>query len=307
MTDEVIETTAIVVHDATSRMADVVTINDMMLNLRRNVFEHGVDFDTIPGTQKPSLLLPGMEKILRAMRLRPEYVPLDNTVVDFDKPLFYFEYECRLYDVDTNVCWSTAIGSCNSYEAKYRWREGKRLCPSCGKETIFKGKADKGGGWYCWTRQGGCGATFKDGDASIEEQVVGKVLNENVFDQVNTIKKIAQKRALATAVKTVSGVSSLFTVDVEDFAEERPRQTAKSSPVHKNDVGSDAPDASLGVEANRTLFFEQLREATRMTSTTAMQILRDAGHTDLRNLTRAQAMAILSPSEESILDNEMPF
>ena len=54
---------------------DVKRLANIVLSLRDEVFKPGLDYGVIPGTgNKPTLLLPGMEKLLRALHLRPEYV-----------------------------------------------------------------------------------------------------------------------------------------------------------------------------------------------------------------------------------------
>ncbi len=86
-------------------------------------------------------------------------------------------------------------GSCSSMESKYRFTGGaNRKCPSCGKEAIFKSKRP-GEGYYCWAKKDGCGAQFREGAPEIENQVAGKVDNENIHDVRNTILKMGIKRA----------------------------------------------------------------------------------------------------------------
>lgn len=201
----------------------VKQLSEIVSGLREQVFRPGHDFGVIPGTgEKPTLLLPGMEKLMRALRLRAEYHAVSITE-DFANGLFAYRYECRLIEFDTGLCVATAIGSCNSKESKYRWREQKRKCPKCGKETINKskfapkGKPDEPPGWYCYSKVGGCGAEFAHDDKNITEQPVGRVENPDIFDQVNTIDKIAQKRALGSAIKGAANVSEHFTVDLEDL------------------------------------------------------------------------------------------
>lgn len=203
---------------------DVKRLANIVLALRNDVFKDGVDFGKIPGTgDKPTLLLPGMEKLIRALRLRPEYIERSK-VEDFENARIYYRYECRLIEYETGYCVATAIGSANSYESKWRWREQKRVCPKCGKETINRSKfAPKGApqgtepGWYCYSKAGGCGAEFSAKDHAIVEQTVGRIENPDIFDQMNTIDKIAQKRALSSAIKGAANVSEFFTVDLEDF------------------------------------------------------------------------------------------
>lgn len=211
------EQTAITPVNTSQQAIELVkSLMGIVTTLRHDVFVNGVDYGTIPGTNdKPVLLLPGMEKLMRALRLRPEYHPI-SVVEDFDKPLFMYRYECRLIEVDSGLCTSSAIGSANSYEQKWRYRTAARTCPECGKPTIIKGRAEYGGGWLCHKKQGGCGAKFPDGAAIIEQQEAGRIENDNIFDQINTIDKIAQKRALSSAIKGAANVSQFFTVDLDD-------------------------------------------------------------------------------------------
>lgn len=192
--------------------------------MRAEMFKADVDFGVIPGTSKPTLLLPGMEKLMRALRLRAEYVSTEK-VIDFENGIFFYEYECRLYEVDSGLCVGTAIGSANSRETKWRWREAKRACPKCGSTSINRSKyppkhnPSAEPGWYCYTKMGGCGAEFDAASPLILEQQIGRMENPDIADQANTICKIAQKRSLASAIKCVANVSEFFTVDLEDMAQ----------------------------------------------------------------------------------------
>ena len=40
-------------------------------------------------------------------------------------------------------------------------------CPLCRADAIIKGRAEYGGGWYCFPRKGGCGEKFTDADARL--------------------------------------------------------------------------------------------------------------------------------------------
>lgn len=199
--------------DAVKIMANIVS------TLRHDVLKPDMDYGVIPGTgSKPTLLLPGMEKLMRALNAVPEYI--ERCVIrDYDKPLFHYEYECRLIDADTglSIPGGRGLGMCTSHESAFRWRKAERVCPTCGKSTIIKGKEEYGGGWVCFNKKGGCGAKFKEGDKSIEDQAAGRIENPDIFDQVNAILKRAKKRALGDAVKGAANVSEFFTVDLEDM------------------------------------------------------------------------------------------
>ena len=180
----------------------------------QSVLKDGPDFGIIPGTQKPTLLKPGAEKIADSLNLYPSYEAL-RVVEDWDRPLFHYAYRCTLIARGSGATIATGIGSCNTMEARYRWREGKRKCPACNAEAIIKGKEDFGGGWVCWQKKGGCGAKYADDATSITDQKTERVANDDVFSQVNTADKMAQKRALVAATLNL-GFSEHFTQDLED-------------------------------------------------------------------------------------------
>ena len=209
-------TNTIIPLDEALAIREVQTLSNIVTKLRETVFQADKDYGIIPGTSNPTLLQPGMEKLLRALRLRAEFIEA-SIIEDFEKPLFHYKYECRLTQIDTNQVISTAKGSCNSMESKYRWRKAERVCPTCEKPAIIKGKAEYGGGWLCWKKRDGCGAKFSENDEQITSQPEGRVANPDIFDQVNTIDKMAQKRALASAIKSAANVSEWFTVDLEDI------------------------------------------------------------------------------------------
>jgi hypothetical protein len=180
------------------------------------------DYGVIPGTgNKPSLLKPGAEKLCSFFGLSPIFVPLETTEdwtgKDHDGEAFFlYRYRCELYR--NGVMVGTGIGSCNSWESKYRYRKADRSCPHCGQAAIIKGKEQYGGGWVCFKNKGGCGARFGDNDPAIVNQPTGKVANPDPADIVNTIDKMAQKRALVAATLIGVNASEFFTQDIEDMA-----------------------------------------------------------------------------------------
>ena len=184
------------------------------------VLRKEVDYGVIPGTEKRTLLKPGAEKLTTFFGLSTRFELLERiedwTGAEHDgEPFFYYLYRCRLFRGDVLIAEGDA--SCNSREAKYRWREAQRACPACGQSAIIKGKEDFGGGWLCWKKKGGCGAKYPDGDQTIESQQTGRVFNPDIADQVNTIQKMSQKRSLVGAVLLAVNASEFFTQDVEDM------------------------------------------------------------------------------------------
>jgi len=228
---------AMSVHEAIIR-------RDKMIQFVQAIMEEGRDFGVIPGTDgKPTLYKPGAEKLTTFFGLTKRFEVLEKaeawTGKDHDGELFfYYWYRCQLWRGDLLI--AEGDGSCNSMEKKYRWRQANRHCPTCGQGTIIKGKEEYGSGWICWAKKGGCGAKFKDGDPAIEDQQVGQVINPDIADQVNTIQKMAAKRALVAATLLAVNASEFFTQDLEDMVEgdfaanEKPKRKSKSAKRRNN-------------------------------------------------------------------------
>lgn len=239
----------------TERVDDVRQLMALVRKVKDDLLIPKIDFGVIPGTgDKPTLLLPGMEKLMRTLHAVPVYIPV-HVVRDYDKGLFHYEYECQLKDVDTgkDIPGGRGIGLCTSYESSFRWRwvSEDRLPAGVDKSTLERRGAgvrepkwaiDKGetGGKYgkpveYWERfrraiEEGTARRLPDNQASkgkdgrpVETWEIGgyeyRIQNPDIADQVNAIMKRAKKRALGDAVKGGAGVSEYFTVDVEDFYE----------------------------------------------------------------------------------------
>ena len=178
----------------------------------------GIDYGSFDGVPRPSLMKPGAEKIGSLFGLAPRFECVDK-VLNFNgdgnpenEPFFYFEYRCNLYKGEQFV--GSCDGSCNSWEKKYRYRQGGLKCPVCGKPLR---KSKNGDGYYCWAKKGGCGAKFASNDPKITSQSAESVKNFDTADQVNTFQKMAQKRAYVGAIIIACNLSEYFTQDLEDM------------------------------------------------------------------------------------------
>jgi hypothetical protein len=219
--------TAITVQSNNNYLAPVVSVKSALLAYQAkkdfiaSVLRQGVDYGVIPGSSKPTLYKPGAEKMSSLFGLTPRF----HSVIQIEdwtgsehggEPFFHYETQCELWRGDWLA--ATANGSCNSWEAKYRYRNARRTCPKCGKAAIATGKDEYGGGFYCNRKEGGCGVSFKgDAAASIAAQPVGLQKHPNPADVVNTVLKMSQKRAFVAATLIATGVSDYFTQDIEDY------------------------------------------------------------------------------------------
>lgn len=187
--------------------------------------QDGGDYGVIPGTKKKTLLKSGAEKLCEIYGLADTYEVMTR-VENWETGLFDYTLTCTLRSRRDDSLVGTGVGSCSTFESKYRWRDQQKTCPQCGIAAIIKGKdftnRDRPAGWLCWNKKGGCGAKFVDGDPAIEGQPVGRVENPDIIDAKNTALKMAKKRAKIDAVIGVTRSSGIFTQDLEDVAQATP-------------------------------------------------------------------------------------
>lgn len=195
------------------------------------------DYGVVPGTKKPSLLKPGAERLTNLFHCVADFEVVER-VEDWDRGLFAYEIRCEIR-TRAGAVLAVGLGSCSTYESKYRWRQGERMCPDCG-ETVRRSKKE----FYCWTKTNGCGQVFDLQDERITSQQVGRVQNPDICDQRNTALKMAKKRAHVDAALNLGCCSDIFTQDVEDMPGMQ-QQRPQSEPPPAQQQRS-APDAGGG-------------------------------------------------------------
>ncbi len=261
MPDESITTSqSLALPDEQTFKRDIQAINQFQ-RIVRECMVPDQDYGIIPGTTKPTLLKPGAEKIAKLLGLADQYIILDRQE-DWNKPFFRYMVKCQLWSVRANVVISEGLGECNSMESKYRYRDANRSCPVCGAEAIIKGKEEYGGGWLCFAKKGGCGQKFTEDAPEIINQKIGKVENDDIYSQVNTLLKMAKKRALVDASLSAGRLSNVFTQDMEDIHETqktapKKAETKKAEPVKDTtQQGNVAPQAVQQVEDKTAADFQ---------------------------------------------------
>lgn len=264
MPDVVIEGTAVAVREpgeVTAKdffpvftVAQAVERKGMVNQFIGQVLRESEDFGAIPGAgTKKVLLKPGAEKLCSIFGLSPQYVE-DKIVEDWTgeahagESLFYYSYRCQL--LRGSKFMGEAIGSCNSWESKYRYRwvpkeaaigraDFDKLVKRGGVVRKFEpnfaldkketsGQYGKPAEYWAMFEQ-----AIKESRAKNVSRKMGKkefdgweiemdqeqfrIPNPDVADAINTCQKMAQKRALVAAVLVVTNCSDAFTQDVEDF------------------------------------------------------------------------------------------
>jgi hypothetical protein len=214
-------------------------------------------YGTIPGTDKPTLLKAGAEKLGFAFRLAPTFRVTERDVGNGHRE---YSVVCTLTHSPSGVLLGEGVGLCSTMETKYRYRQAQRICPKCGQPAIIKGKAEYGGGWVCYTKKGGCNAKFADGDASIEGQKTEQVENPDIADTYNTVLKMAKKRAHVDAILTATAASDIFTQDMEDRQPEPPPPKPPDRQAIINEIAAIVEQKELTADA-RAILKDQIRKA----------------------------------------------
>ena len=210
-----------------------VAMRSAVVEVMQKVMREGTDFGEIPGTtregKKPkmALLQPGAEVLCQVFRLRPEFEEV--ALIERDDFLFV-KIRCRLVHSITGEMVGEAIASANSREEKYASQVAAKLCPVCGKPSIFKSKQDRGG-WFCWAKKGGCGATFDEEDKKLLDQT-GTVSVDRVWGLYHTLESIAQKRAYVKVTRNATACSDIFTDEPDDLAGEEQGPSGSKSAGH---------------------------------------------------------------------------
>jgi predicted RNA-binding Zn-ribbon protein involved in translation (DUF1610 family) len=259
--------------------------NTLVLFMQRSLRD-GLDYGKIPGCgDKPILFKPGAEKIATLFGLRESLERIeavkDWTGRTFGEPFFSFEYKCTLRNHEGQVI-AECFGSCNSWEEKYRYRTAERVCPQCGaaaiKRSQYEDRQSGDKGWYCHSKSGGCNAKFRSDDPQITSQQQGKTPNDRVFDQVNTIDKMAQKRSIVGAVILAANASNFFAVEHTEIqtidADWEPQEDI-SSAAHLERVPVGGEAASDQGQLNR----DRIGVIVQRTGHTLAQVKQMAGKT----------------------------
>ncbi len=217
--------------------------------LFENCMIEGIHYGKVIG-DKPSLLKPGGELLRQFYDLQPKFTV---SVEERDwgsassEPMFYYQVECELSS-DGKVV-GHGFGSANSREPKYRYRWADDLPPGTDEATCEQRttKAEVFE-WQYKKREmdgkyGKSDAYWNAFDAAVEDKTVEqfekekpwkkgefdtalrivtikwRIPNPDIGDYINTLLKMAQKRAFMGAILMATGGSQFWTQDVEDIGD----------------------------------------------------------------------------------------
>lgn len=205
--------------------AEVKEHVNLISEVLMSVMKKTVHYDTIPGTNKPTLLKPGAEKILTTFRIAaiPEVEDCSQ-----DGEIRYRVIVRGLHQTTGGVV-GAGVGECSTSEDKYAWRGV--ICEEEWEATPEHKRRVK------WNKG------FQGKPAYSVQQV-----RTNPADMANTVLKMAKKRAMVDLCLTATAASDVFDQDMDDLPPEllaehqRKQKEAKSAP--RTASGNSAKPAS---------------------------------------------------------------
>jgi len=280
-------------YQVVTTLAEMKEIFQAHRQLLREVMEPGIDFGPIPGTTTDRTLFKAGAEKLQILHGYAHEMHLVNEVLDWDAPFFHYRYRCDIYDRRTASLVGQAYGSCNSAESKYayRWVTKSKVPPDLDHRVLPQRK-DRRRNW-----------------------MVYRIPNPDIPDLVNTIDKMAQKRAFVGAVRLCTGASGLFaeegvpagdgergapTPAVEEVEEEKAPEELKEEPKEKDKrKGKRAPDGKLDTLAK--LLYNKANAALQEEGLAAYYTTSE----HVKNTLAAEGLKekqILATSEKSLLN-----
>lgn len=208
--------------DLKARMARMTEMIALKREFLKNNMTEGIhnDYAVIPGTQQRSLLKPGAEKLLDLHGYYASFI----LTAEKEAPeigLYAYTYRCDIKQKGSNILVGQCEGDCSTHESKYRfeWRTLDKLPPNTNPDSL---------------QQKNFG---KDGE---KPWIKYQVIIDNPADKRNTVRKMAQKRALIGATVLATATSDLFTTKDPDDDELPPGDGAGSTggAVTKTDYGN---------------------------------------------------------------------
>jgi hypothetical protein len=170
---------------------------DLVQQFFKGVMEKDLDYGIIPGTQKPSLLKPGAEKLCELYGFAP-VVKEKKETRDFNTGYYLAELTMQVVHRQSGSIIAEGVGEASSYESKYRFR------------WLFDNELPKN-----VDKSGLIQKTFASKNG--KEYTKYRTENIDLIDQWNTVLKMAKKRALVDAVLSATRTSGIFSQSEDEM------------------------------------------------------------------------------------------
>jgi hypothetical protein len=174
--------------------SNLKTMLSTLEKLYTTVMKKGIDYDTISGTPKPTLLKAGAELLVRFFELVPD-TQIVNRIerTELEIPYFQYDAECRICN-KYEIFLGNDLGSCNSAEPTYA---------------------------FSWVFEDDLPHELKEKkddlkNVSLNGRIQYRIESSrnDIFGSVNSIQKRAKKRAFVDAVLCVTNADRIFSQDL---------------------------------------------------------------------------------------------
>lgn len=217
--------------DGIISVASVRANRDAIQQLLKEVLVEGIDRDyaAIPGTgKKKTLLKPGAEKISSLFGMAGK--PIIEAIRDDEDVTFRVTVDFT--SIASGIYLGSGVGEASTRESKYAWRAAV-----CDEEYVA---ADPHKRRVHWKK------SYNGPPESVKQ------VREDPNDKMNTVLKMAVKRAKIDGVLSITAASDTFTQDLEDRIE---RVAGKSSaPVTGSQVEAAMAETVISQEESRKFF-----------------------------------------------------
>ncbi len=220
----IVETTPVALQLSEQAIATVKHNIQLCEQLVKEVLEKDIDWGTIPGVQQPFLWDSGAAKIMAAFNCYADYKVIDATI---RTPHIRYTVTSQLINRQSQQIIATGIGAASTKEVKhrYRWVEDPE------KNGISrKGLKQRKDGKY-------------------------RIPNPDTEDLLNTIAKMAAKRADVDAAQSLPGVAATLR---RLFSGLPARRGERPPPQEKQTAPGETPSPVKGEEHNWAWFWSKI-------------------------------------------------
>ena len=298
------QNTSMIEFDGSSALEMEKSLTELSAKLKlvkifiKSEMQEGLDYGEVPGTKKRTLYQPGADKLNFLYGYARQIIAKEENK-DFKSGHYDVTVKVQIRHKATQTNTGEGEGSCSTYESKYRyrWVYERDLPRNIDKESLVSKEYDGKNGPYLKYR----------------------IENTDLFDQWNTVLKMAVKRAYVAATLAATGLSGIFSLDEDDLDDwiddegkgdnplnkrspNNPNRKPNTSPSNGSEISQaqmgkifgDARGKGLSAEDTKTLAFalkqKPLELFTKKEASELISFLANAAKEDL--------MALVYPDEE---------
>jgi hypothetical protein len=207
---------------------EVLNQNKRIRDIVEMVMKPNVHYGSVPGIPKPFLQKPGAEVLAMTFRLIPRYTTKERVI---EGGHVIYTVKCVLHHISgTRV--GEGVGAGSTQEKKYRYRTefistGVDVPPAWWDqkkmENLPKIVKNQGGKLLSpeVIKKDKLTLSYGKDNGKWKIGYIKRIENPDIADQINTVLKMAKKRALVDAVITVFGLSDMFTQDKDALTGEK--------------------------------------------------------------------------------------